>query len=486
MKIAPSLQLLTDTQLHRSMKKTSAADKEGRIRNHANRAGEADEGHEYEHVKKGDDESIDDDGSEVGWNSEDELAFQSTSTYQKKKSRKDESESEQSASDYDDDEEEGGMLLSDFLTNNINNAKNGVKPAESEEESEDEDSEEYSDDDDEGEGSGSEEDEGSDSDEDEDEIEDVHARLLDAIDRFAKPQASFSSTRSSHKVNNQNVKESVYSSVLDNGDVSMNALLGALDDTRGLGVIKKHLSDLEKGLAAPVHVEKVVADRMERTQIYAGTKDDMNKWQTTVVANRHVGTLDLAHDKRQVRSFKSMVHRFVPTTDMEKEVQMVLVKHGANDEDAEQREVDELQGRNMSLQEIREKQAELAKVKALMFYDQMKRHRLNKIKSKAYRKIQKRKKLKGEHGAADDLDAEELGEAREKDAYNRVKERMDLRHKNTSKWAKMAIQYGHTDKSLRYAVTYIYILFSQLHILTFVFHATTGRHITIQCSWARS
>lgn len=339
------------------------------------------------------------------------------------------------------------MLLSDFLTKNMNDISNGVKPAE--EESEEDDSEEDSDGDEDEDGSEGTEDSGSEE-EDEDELEDVHSRLLDAIDRFAKPQASSSSSSAGRKVNNQNVKESVYSSVLDNGDVSMNALLGALDDTRGLGVIKKHLSDLEKGLAAPVHVEKVVADRMERTQIYAGTKEDMNKWQSTVVANRHVGTLDLAHDKRQVRSFKSMVHRFVPTTDMEKEVQMVLVKHGANDEDAEQREVDELQGRNMSLQEIREKQAELAKVKALMFYDQMKRHRLNKIKSKAYRKIQKRKKLKGEHGAADDLDAEELGEAKEKDAYNRVKERMDLRHKNTSKWAKMAIQYGHTDKSLRY------------------------------------
>jgi U3 small nucleolar RNA-associated protein 14 len=144
-----------------------------------------------------------------------------------------------------------------------------------------------------------------------------------------------------------------------------------------------------------------------------------------------------------------MVNRFVPTTDMEKEIQMVLVKHGATDEDAEQREVDELQGRNMSMQEIREKQAELAKVKALMFYDQMKRHRLNKIKSKAYRKIQKKKKMKNGTTAGDDADEEEQDAAKEKDAYNRVKERMDMRHKNTSKWAKMALQYGHTDKSLR-------------------------------------
>ena len=52
--------------------------------------------------------------------------------------------------------------------------------------------------------------------------------------------------------------------------------------------------------------------------------------------------------------------------------------------------------RNLSPEELRERQAELAKVKALMFYEQMKRHRLNKIKSKAYRRIRKRQRLKRE------------------------------------------------------------------------------------------
>lgn len=419
---------------------------DAKIRNHANRAGDADTHNEYEHVKKGDDESIDDDGSEVGWDSEDEQVFHSTSQYQKKKSSK-RSQPDSDDEDYDEDaSQDGGILLSDILFRNIEaKAKGIVLP--NDQDSDDDEDEEDDEDEDEDEGSNSDNGSGS---EEEDDIDEVHSRLLDAIDRFSKPQSGSSGDASSKKrSSNQNAAESAYSSVLNNGDVSMNALLGALDDTRGLGVVKKHLADLEKGLAAPVHVEKVVADRMERTQVYAGSKEEMNKWQGTVVANRHVGTLDLAKDKRQVRSFKSMLNRFEPTTDMEKEIQMILVKNGANDEDAAQREVDELQGRNMSLQEIREKQAELAKVKALMFYDQMKRHRLNKIKSKAYRKIQKKKKLKKGESAAEDLDEEEDGEKKEKDAYNRVKERMDLRHKNTSKWARMAIQYGHTDKSLR-------------------------------------
>lgn len=449
----------------KASKRSSDGDGDARIRNHVNRAGDADDENEYEHVKKGDDESIDDDASEVGWNSDDEHAFHKTTVYRNKKSSK--HQDPESEDDIDDDEllQNGGVLLSDLLFQNMsgdNNAKKSLKDESSDSE-EDDDEDDESEDDEEGSemeesdgdneshsASGSDEDPSSD--EGDEDLDDVHNRLLSAIDRFSKPQESSEKAQAGKRHNHQNSAESAYSSLIDNGDVSMNALLGALDDTRGLSVVKKHLADLEKGLAAPVHVEKVVADRMERSQVYTGAQDDMNKWHATVASNRHATTLDLAKDKRQVRSFKSMVNRFVPTTDMEKEIQMVLVQHGATDESNEQNEIDELQGRNLSLQEIREKQAELAKVKALMFYDQMKRHRMNKIKSKAYRKIQKKKKLKhGErHSNGDDLDEEEQDAAREKDAFNRVKERMDMRHKNTSKWAKKALQYGHTDKSLRY------------------------------------
>jgi U3 small nucleolar RNA-associated protein 14 len=450
---------------------TTIMQDENRIRNHRNRAGDADDGNEYENVKKGDDESIDDDGSEVGWNSDDEVAFHSTAMYRKSKSSRKQPESDEEPDEDDEDEDvDGGILLSDMLFKNLEKANKaaasskskGSKGAkdessdeesdEDESESEEDDDEDEEDDEEEEDGTGSES--GSDVEDEDEDLDEVHSRLLSAIDRFALPQSSSSSKEGDgRRYNNQNSAESAFSSALDSGDVSMNALLGALDDTRGLSVVKKHLADLEKGLAAPVHVEKVVADRMERSQVYDGSKTEMKKWHATVAANRHGGTLDLTHDKRQVRSFKSMVNRFVPTTDMEKEIQMVLVQHGATDQDTEQREVDELQGRNMSMQEIREKQAELAKVKALMFYDQMKRHRLNKIKSKAYRKIQKKKKLKNGATVADDVDEEEQDAAKEKDAYNRVKERMDMRHKNTSKWAKMALQYGHTDKSLRFATT---------------------------------
>lgn len=47
----------------------------------------------------------------------------------------------------------------------------------------------------------------------------------------------------------------------------------------------------------------------------------------------------------------------------------------------------------------------------------------------------------------DENEVDEAGDA--KASYDRVKERMDMRHQNTSRWAKMALQHAHADKSLR-------------------------------------
>jgi U3 small nucleolar RNA-associated protein 14 len=47
---------------------------------------------------------------------------------------------------------------------------------------------------------------------------------------------------------------------------------------------------------------------------------------------------------------------------------------------------------NLAPKEYKKRHGELAKMRALMFYEEQKRHRINKIKSKKYRKIQKRKR----------------------------------------------------------------------------------------------
>lgn len=105
----------------------------------------------------------------------------------------------------------------------------------------------------------------------------------------------------------------------------------------------------------------------------------MSKWQELVITNRHVKTLDLANDRRHFQTHKQLVNKFTPETEMEKEIHMVLLKTNSTDSLVQGNEVDELRAQNLSPQQIRNKQASLAKVKALMFYEQMKRHRLNKV-----------------------------------------------------------------------------------------------------------
>eukprot|EP01036_Dinobryon_divergens_P002155 gene2155-2843_t len=61
-------------------------------------------------VTKADDESIDDDGSEVGWNSEDDIMFGKTTG----------SKQVESDDDYDDDDCEGAIMLSDMLKDDVN------------------------------------------------------------------------------------------------------------------------------------------------------------------------------------------------------------------------------------------------------------------------------------------------------------------------------------------------------------------------------
>lgn len=453
-----------------------------KIRNEKNRAGDIADDSDGEF--KGEDESIDDDASEVGWDSDDEIAY--GHMFKGKKTALRSSGAQSDDSDSDQEEAcEGEMLLSDMFSSSkkvaqhpdnetssssskVENGKkifedsnNDYSQSDDDAGNDDEEEEEEGGAEDDDDNEGVDEDEGDDEDEqtdensdtensDDDENNDAHNRLMNAIDKFSKSHDNEPETKKK-KISNQSALESVFSSVADDGAVSMDALLGALGEVKGINVVKKQLVDLEKGTSVPSYVEKVIAERIERTLAYDGAAEDMSKWQETVTTNRHVRTLDLAQDKRIQPNYKDLVKKFVPRTEMEREVQMILVKTGATDDLAAKREEDELGSRTFSVEEMKERQAELAKVKALMFYEQMKRHRLNKIKSKAYRRIRKHKKGKlgadGEHDA--DLDPEAAREEEEKEALRHVKERMDMKHKNTGKWARMALQHGHHDESLR-------------------------------------
>ena len=94
-----------------------------------------------------------------------------------------------------------------------------------------------------------------------------------------------------------------------------------------------------------------------------------------------------------------------------------------------------LKTNHLSIEEIAQRRSELRKMRELMFRAEIKARRINKIKSKTYRRLRRKEKARlGE--SIDENDDVEVEEGRLKSEIERAKERATLRHKNTGKWAK--------------------------------------------------
>ena len=191
--------------------------------------------------------------------------------------------------------------------------------------------------------------------------------------------------------------------------------------------------------AAPL--PKVVQDRNERKAAYSITSKDVSKWQNIVKANREARTLEFSNRQAanlQVVSTTSAVANNVrPETDMEREIAEMLGED-ASDAGAE----DLLQGNALSKEEAKERQAKLAKMRSVLFYQDQKARRLKAIKSKRHHKYLKsveRRKIEKE-GVT--MDPETMMKEAEHAEFLRARERLTLKHKNTSKWAKHALQRG--------------------------------------------
>jgi len=106
----------------------------------------------------------------------------------------------------------------------------------------------------------------------------------------------------------------------------------------------------------------------------------------------------------------------------------------------------------LSVAEARERREKLAKMRALLFYHEMKAKRLKKIKSKEYRRRIKKSKERRKAEAAAELgtgidglmNPDELRREIEDAEFERAKERLTLKHKNTSRFIRRAIKRGST------------------------------------------
>ncbi len=152
---------------------------------------------------------------------------------------------------------------------------------------------------------------------------------------------------------------------------------------------------------------------------------------------------------------------------MEKRVADLLSEIGSGDNNQENSRltanatatVDEGLTRSYDPEEVKRKLARLKSTRALLFYHERKRHQINKIKSKLYRKIRRkqRKKRQGheEEGNDEAQDSEGNGDQEEEDqAIARARERATLRH------SAMKLLKGH--KGMRCQIILLFVVPYQL------------------------
>ncbi|EGW33805.1 uncharacterized protein SPAPADRAFT_134765 [Spathaspora passalidarum NRRL Y-27907] len=191
-----------------------------------------------------------------------------------------------------------------------------------------------------------------------------------------------------------------------------------------------------KSLETPL--PKRIQVRHDRAAAYELAKDEVDKWKDTVQSNRQAEVLKFPMNKPEIHdtatTFRSDV---VPTTDLEVKVQEVL-KQSALIDDSKEATFEEIAVAKLSPEEMKKRTAELRLMRELMFRDEKRAKRIKKIKSKQYHKIKKKERLRNQELVeSDDEDTEDHD-------LNRARERMTLKHKTQSSWAKSMIKSGLT------------------------------------------
>ncbi|KAK9375231.1 small-subunit processome [Lipomyces chichibuensis] len=161
--------------------------------------------------------------------------------------------------------------------------------------------------------------------------------------------------------------------------------------------------------------------RVDRAAAYEIAKEEVGKWEDTVKRNREAEHLEFPLQ----RSDGAATADITGALDLGDELDGEKLVHG-------------LEGREFSLAEVAARRNELRRMRELMFREEMKAKRVKRIKSKTYRKIHKRERERAQEIAAQ-LEGES-GDENNEGSYERLvkraRERMELRHKNTSDWAR--------------------------------------------------
>ncbi|NXK15523.1 UT14A protein, partial [Herpetotheres cachinnans] len=221
----------------------------------------------------------------------------------------------------------------------------------------------------------------------------------------------------------------------------LSELLQPIRPKSTLSSVKKELTRVKQKKAVELPLSKEEAKRVVREAAYVRTSKDVGKWQQVVLQNRRAEQLifPLRQEIATVVPLEQAASAWKARTPLEQEIFGLLHKtqQPITDPLLTPEETASLQA--MSLEEARQRRAELQRARAMQSYYEAKARREKKIKSKKYHRVlkkSKRRKALKEFELLHKSDPEAALAKLEELEQLRMQERMSLKHQNKGKWAR--------------------------------------------------
>ncbi|XP_037082339.1 U3 small nucleolar RNA-associated protein 14 homolog A-like [Pollicipes pollicipes] len=267
-----------------------------------------------------------------------------------------------------------------------------------------------------------------------------HDRLLQRINQLDSKRAG----RSIIQRSEASAEVSEFHMATEEGaGVNVKDLLASLGDQARHATLRKEINKAQHQKKLPPPLEKPQAVKAQRKAGYEKVTKEVSRWENVVKQRRRAAHVSFPLEKPELRveTGAERTAAFIPQTPLEQEIAVLLggsasvVQPGQMLSEAERRAL-----AAMSLDEALERRRELAKHRALLTYQEAKQRRQNKIKSRKYRRVLKKERLKQHLKEFEQLkicDPEAALAKLQEMERQRVEERMSQRHKNTGKWARL-------------------------------------------------
>ncbi|VVB06997.1 unnamed protein product [Arabis nemorensis] len=278
---------------------------------------------------------------------------------------------------------------------------------------------------------------------------DRHTRMLHAL--TGMPSAAFEESKSKPVLVTEAYPESEFNPTRDvlegKGLITMEDLLAPLQGKPGYNQLKKRISRIEKDTQSVVHapLPKPERERLERKVVQKEFDKEMDTWVHQVKRNREAPTVYFNQDFNiGYSTVGAIASEFKPRTEFEMKMASILnnneVREAHQEDGAKLLELNEASS-VVSMEDHIKDRNHSAKMRSLLFRQDLKSKRIKKIKSKTYHRLKKKDLMKSAVGGAL-MDPEMAKEEALKQETRRVEERARLRHKNRGKWAKQVLRLG--------------------------------------------